>query len=79
MARGVLGTRVRRDRFFQLGLFPAGGGVPAALLAPWLGPFDPLIGDLRNAYLLEPGGPYLLGTDTQGRDVGSHKSVKSEA
>jgi ABC-type dipeptide/oligopeptide/nickel transport system permease subunit len=46
-----------------------GGVVLAALLAPWLAPFDPLTGDLRNAYLLEPGGRYLLGTDTQGRDL----------
>lgn len=69
MARGALGTRFRRDRFFQLGLLLVGGVVLAALLAPWLAPFDPLTGDLRNAYLLEPGGRYLLGTDTQGRDV----------
>ena len=41
----------------------------AAVLAPWLAPFDPLKGDLRNAYLLGPGGRFLLGTDTQGRDV----------
>jgi ABC-type dipeptide/oligopeptide/nickel transport system permease subunit len=46
-----------------------GGVVLAALLAPWLAPFDPLTGALRNAYLLEPGVRYLLGTDTQGRDV----------
>ena len=69
MPRGVLVTRFRRDRFFQLGLFLVGGVVLAALLAPWLAPFDPVTGDLRNAYLLEPGGRYLLGTDTQGRDV----------
>ena len=69
MARGALGTRFRRDRFFQLGLLLVGGVVLAALLAPWLAPFDPLTGDLRNAYLLEPGGRYLLGTDTQGRDL----------
>jgi peptide/nickel transport system permease protein len=43
--------------------------VLAALLTPWLAPFDPFTGDLRDAYLLEPGGRYLLGTDTQGRDV----------
>ncbi|HUQ14773.1 MAG TPA: hypothetical protein VM094_01870 [Gemmatimonadales bacterium] len=66
MARGVLGTRFRRDRFFQLGVFLVGGIVLAALLAPWLAPFDPFTGDLRNAYLLEPGGRYLLGTDTAG-------------
>lgn len=69
MARGVLGERLRRDRFFQLGLALVGAVVMAALLAPWVAPFDPLTGDLRNAYLLAPGGRYLLGTDTQGRDV----------
>ena len=69
MARGVIGERFSRDRFFQLGLVLVGGVVLAALCAPWLAPFDPLAGDLRNAYLLEPGGRYLLGTDTQGRDV----------
>jgi ABC-type microcin C transport system permease subunit YejE len=29
----------------------------------------PLVGDLQNAYLVAPGGRFLLGTDTQGRDV----------
>jgi ABC-type dipeptide/oligopeptide/nickel transport system permease subunit len=60
-----------------LGLFPGDAAVLAALLAPWPAPFDPGIGDLRNAYLPEPGGRYLLGTDTQGRD--GHESVKGEA
>ena len=69
MAQGVLGTRFRRDRWFQAGVGLVGLVVLAALLAPWLAPFDPTIGDLRNAYLLGPGGRYLLGTDAQGRDV----------
>ena len=69
MAGGRLGERLRRDRFFQLGLVLVAAVVAAALLAPWLAPFDPLAGDLRNAYLLGPGGRFLLGTDTQGRDV----------
>jgi len=69
MTRGVLAARFRRDRFFQLGLGLVTTVTLAAALAPWLAPFDPLAGDLRNAYLLEPGGSYLLGTDTQGRDV----------
>jgi len=69
MASGVLGERLRRDRFFQLGLVLVGLVVSAAVLAPWLAPFDPLRGDLRNAYLVGPGGRFLLGTDTQGRDV----------
>ena len=69
MPAGVLGERLRRDRFFQLGVALVALVVAAALLAPWLAPFDPLAGDLRNAYLVGPGGRFLLGTDSQGRDV----------
>lgn len=43
--------------------------VLAALFAPWLAPHNPLTGDLKGAYLVKPGSRYLLGTDTQGRDV----------
>jgi ABC-type dipeptide/oligopeptide/nickel transport system permease subunit len=69
MARSVIGERFRRDRFFQLGTALVLGVVLAAALAPWLAPYDPLAGDLRNADLLAPEGRYLFGTDTQGRDV----------
>jgi ABC-type dipeptide/oligopeptide/nickel transport system permease subunit len=69
MARGVMGDRFRRDRFFQLGVVLVALVVLAGLLAPWLAPFDPLAGDLRNAFLLGPGARYPLGTDSQGRDV----------
>ena len=81
MARGVL------EGPASPGLVPSGahlgrGVVLAVLLAPWPAPFDRLIGDLRNAHLLEPEGQYLFGTDTQGRGVlsrGGINSVKSEA
>ncbi len=69
MAQGVLWAQFRRDRWFQAGVGLVGLVVLAALLAPWLAPFNPSAGDLRNAYLLGPGGRYLLGTDAQGRDV----------
>lgn len=69
MRRGVLRERLRGDRFFQLGLVLVAAVVGAAVFAPWVAPFDPVKGDLRNAYLLGPGGRFLLGTDTQGRDV----------
>jgi ABC-type dipeptide/oligopeptide/nickel transport system permease subunit len=69
MPAGVLRERLRRDRFFQLGLCLVALVVATALLAPWIAPYDPLAGDLRNAYLLGPGGRFLLGTDSQGRDV----------
>ena len=67
MLRGVLGERLRRDRFFQLGVVLTGIVVLAALFAPWIAPYDPIAGDLPNAHLLGPGGRFLLGTDSQGR------------
>jgi ABC-type dipeptide/oligopeptide/nickel transport system permease subunit len=65
----VLRRRLARDRFFQFGLVLVALVILAALFAPWLAPHDPLSGDLRGAYLAEPGGQYPLGTDSQGRDV----------
>jgi ABC-type dipeptide/oligopeptide/nickel transport system permease subunit len=64
-----LRRRLARDRFFQFGLLLVSLVVLAAALAPWISPHDPLSGDLRGAYLRDPGGEYLLGTDSQGRDV----------
>jgi ABC-type dipeptide/oligopeptide/nickel transport system permease subunit len=43
--------------------------VLAALFATWLAPRDPIRGDLKHAYLTPPGSAFLLGADTQGRDV----------
>lgn len=60
---------LRRDRFFQLGLVLVALVVLAALLAPLFAPYDPLVGNLKDAYLTPPGTKYLLGTDSQGRDV----------
>jgi peptide/nickel transport system permease protein len=42
-----------------------------ALLAPWLAPYDPVVGgDLRTERLLPPfSGGHLLGTDDQARDI----------
>ena len=65
----LLLARARRDRLFQLGLVLIALVVISAILAPVLAPYDPLRGDLRGAYLRPPGGAYLLGTDTQGRDL----------
>lgn len=65
----LLLSRFRRDRLFQLGLVLIALVVISAILAPLLAPHDPLRGDLRGAYLRPPGGTYLLGTDTQGRDL----------
>jgi len=62
-------ARLRRDPLLQLGVVLVTVVVAAAVLAPWLAPADPIRGDLQGAYLLEPGGRHLLGTDTQGRDI----------
>jgi ABC-type dipeptide/oligopeptide/nickel transport system permease subunit len=59
----------RRDRLFQLGAGLVAVVVLSAILAPWVAPHDPLIGNLKDAYLTPPGAEYLLGTDSQGRDV----------
>ena len=69
MQQSAWAARLRRDRFFQLGLLFVGLMVVAALFAPWLAPHNPVTGDLRGAYLVKPGGRFLLGTDTQGRDI----------
>jgi peptide/nickel transport system permease protein len=67
-------TRKPRRRLFRHGMLWAGlalvGSISlAALLAPWLAPFDPTALDV-NAILIPPGGAHhLLGTDALGRDV----------
>src|SRR3954463_7262067 len=65
----ALRARGRRDPFFRLGVGLVTLVLLAAALAPWLAPHDPLHGDLQGAYLVHPGRRFLLGTDTQGRDV----------
>jgi len=69
MPQSPLALKFQRDHFFQLGSLFVAIVLAAALFAPWLAPHDPLSGDLRSAYLVRPGSRFLLGTDTQGRDV----------
>jgi ABC-type dipeptide/oligopeptide/nickel transport system permease subunit len=69
MQESILRQRLRTDRFFQVGLGVVTLMVVAAVFAPWLAPHNPITGDLKGAYLVKPGSRFLLGTDTQGRDV----------
>lgn len=62
-------ARLRGDRLFQCGALLVAVVVLAALLAPWLAPYDPLTGDLQTGYLLAPSHLHWFGTDSQGRDV----------
>jgi peptide/nickel transport system permease protein len=61
-------------RFFRAKPLGAAGGVlivimcAAALLAPWIAPYDPLETDY-GAMLAAPSSAHWLGTDTFGRDV----------
>lgn len=64
-----LWRRARRLRNLAIGGALVGLLLIAAMLAPWIAPFDPVRdADLDN-HLRPPGGQFLLGTDTFGRDV----------
>ena len=43
--------------------------VAVALLAPWLAPHSPTVGDLAGSRLLPPSATHWLGSDDQGRDI----------
>jgi peptide/nickel transport system permease protein len=57
-----------RNRIACVGLVLVCGIVSAALLAPWVAPFDPVEQHMGDR-LMPPGSGYLLGTDGYGRDV----------
>ncbi len=60
--------RGRRSYSLVIGAGLLGVIVAAAILAPWLTPYDPLAHNL-NTILAPPSGDHLLGTDHLGRDV----------
>ena len=62
-----LRRRLRHRPLGVAGLAGAAVFVGAAVVGPWVAPFDPLA--LSQATLLPPGAPYWLGTDDLGRDV----------
>ncbi len=68
----ALWKRFRRDRLAALGLAVIGVLVTAALLAPWLAPYDPseqfFDGLTLEGAPLPPGERFWFGTDTNGRD-----------
>ena len=68
-ARRSLWRRARRIRNLTIGGSIVGFLVLVALFAPWIAPYDPVTDADLNNYLAPPGGPFLLGADTFGRDV----------
>lgn len=62
-------SRFASNRLAVIGLCVIFALVLVAIFADVLAPQSPVIGDLRNARLLPPGGQYWLGSDDQGRDI----------
>jgi len=66
-------TRLRRRKIALFGMALVVLIVGAALLAPWIAPYDPFEQHFDGLTLfgepLPPGGDYLLGTDLLGRDL----------
>lgn len=66
---GVLATRrFLKHRLAVIGLIILVIIVLSAILAPWLTPWEPNLGDLRSRNV-PPNSDHLLGTDRTGRDV----------
>jgi peptide/nickel transport system permease protein len=65
--------RLRRKPLALIGMVLVGSIVLAALLAPWIAPYDPFEQHFDGLTLygepLPPGGAFLLGTDLLGRDL----------
>jgi peptide/nickel transport system permease protein len=60
----------RRNRLAMVGLGIVLALVAVALLAPFISPYNPIVGgDLRTERLLSPSWQHLLGTDDQARDI----------
>lgn len=58
-----------RNRLAMAGLAIVLALVAIALLADWLAPYSPYVGDLQTQRLLPPSASHWFGTDGQGRDI----------
>lgn len=67
-ARRSSWARVRRQSVGVVAAIAITVFVLAAVLAPWIAPFDP-VAQHRDAFLEVPYGTYLFGTDDLGRDI----------
>ena len=57
-----------RRPFFTIALIVAAGYVLAAIFAPYVAPYDPVMQDI-NAMMQAPSVAHLLGTDSYGQDI----------
>jgi len=67
-ARAGVMRRLARDRVAAVAALTLTAIVLAALLAPWIAPYDPYFTDLTNV-MQPPGAEHWFGTDNTGRDV----------
>jgi len=67
-ARASVLRRLARDRVAATAALTLTAIVLAALLAPWIAPYDPYFTDLTNV-MQPPSGEHWFGTDNTGRDV----------
>ena len=65
----TVGWRLARDRTTLIAGSVLGLIVLAALLAPWLAPYDPSAGSIRLRLAFPGASGHWLGTDEQGRDM----------
>ena len=68
MLRPTFLRRLLANRSFVIGVVLVGLVALAALLAPWIAPFDPLKGAFR-ARMQAPSAEHWMGTDHFGRDI----------
>ena len=68
LARPTFARRLLANRSFVIGVVLVGLVALAAVLAPWIAPFDPLKGAFR-ARMQAPGVEHWMGTDHFGRDI----------
>lgn len=61
--------RMFKNPLTVVGLILVCVALACALFAPWLAPYSPIQGDLKNWYVKPPAPEHLLGTDDIGRDI----------
>ncbi|NUQ05154.1 MAG: ABC transporter permease [Anaerolineae bacterium] len=61
--------RLLRSAASVIGLLIVAFMLLTALAAPFIAPYDPVLGDLANDYVKPPSQEHLFGTDAVGRDI----------
>jgi peptide/nickel transport system permease protein len=61
--------RLLRNPAAVVGLVLVGAAIVCTLFAPWIAPYDPIKGDLKNLYVTPPSTQHAFGTDDIGRDI----------